>query len=178
MSAAPTQPALQQNETVSAQKDGGVLPGATCFDRAIAEAAKTRDNSDMSREQESHATRSRSRELNAGVQKLTEISRELEELSETATGVKIGEGGPQWTLEESTKTNPSLRDLLRHYAKWTSGTMVPLTAKLDFMSDKQLTKVLVHHNYVFKTPLDWMPSHMQDGKDGFLMVKKYCPGKN
>eukprot|EP00961_Rhodomonas_salina_P009927 133716-Rhodomonas_salina.2 len=46
------------------------------------------------------------------------------------------------------------------------------------MSDKQLAKVLVHHNYVFKTPLDWMPSHMQDGKEGYLMAKKYCPGKN
>eukprot|EP00961_Rhodomonas_salina_P181102 2444464-Rhodomonas_salina.1 len=65
MSAAPTQPASPQNKTVSAQKDGGVLLGATGFDRAIAEAAKTRDNSDMSREQETRATRSRSRGLNA-----------------------------------------------------------------------------------------------------------------
>eukprot|EP00961_Rhodomonas_salina_P144248 1942176-Rhodomonas_salina.1 len=156
MSAAPTQPALQQNKTVSAQEDGGVLLGATSFDRVIAEAAKTRDNSDVSREQEPRATRSRSRGLNAGVQKLTEIRKELEELSETAKGVKIGEGGPQRTLEEFTKTNPSLKDLSRHYAKWTSGAMVPLTAKLEFMSDKQLAKVLVHHNYVFKTPSDWM----------------------
>eukprot|EP00961_Rhodomonas_salina_P092744 1248272-Rhodomonas_salina.1 len=46
------------------------------------------------------------------------------------------------------------------------------------MSDKQLAKVLVHHSYVFKTPSDWMPSHMQDGKEGYLMAKKYCPGKN
>eukprot|EP00961_Rhodomonas_salina_P195646 2641416-Rhodomonas_salina.1 len=64
MSAAPTQPASPQNKTVSAQKDGGVLLGATGFDRA-AEAAKTRDNSDVSREQETRATRSRSRGLNA-----------------------------------------------------------------------------------------------------------------
>eukprot|EP00961_Rhodomonas_salina_P173070 2333543-Rhodomonas_salina.2 len=86
MSAAPTQPASQQNKTVSAQKDGAVLPGATCFDRAIAKAAKTLDNSDMSHEQESRVTRSQSRELNAGVQKLTEILWELEEFSETAKG--------------------------------------------------------------------------------------------
>eukprot|EP00961_Rhodomonas_salina_P166535 2244189-Rhodomonas_salina.1 len=86
MSAAPTQPVLQPDRTVSEQKDGGVLLGATCFDRAIAEAAKTRDNNDMSREQETRATRSRSRELNAGMQKLTEIREELEGLSEAAKG--------------------------------------------------------------------------------------------
>eukprot|EP00961_Rhodomonas_salina_P188638 2545719-Rhodomonas_salina.1 len=86
MSAAPTQPASQPDRTVSAQKDGGVLLGATCFDRAIAETAKTRDNSDMSRAQETRATRSLSRELNAGMQKLTEIREELEELSEVAKG--------------------------------------------------------------------------------------------
>ena len=68
----------------------------------------------MPREQETRATRSRSRGLNADVQKLTEIREELEELSETAKGVKIGEGGPQRTLEELTKTNASLRDLRRH----------------------------------------------------------------
>eukprot|EP00961_Rhodomonas_salina_P176438 2377970-Rhodomonas_salina.1 len=56
--------------------------------------------------------------------------------------------------------------------------MVQLTAKLEFMSEKQLAKVLVHHNYVFKTPSDWMLLHMQDSKDGFLMAKKYCLGKN
>eukprot|EP00961_Rhodomonas_salina_P009450 128101-Rhodomonas_salina.1 len=55
--------------------------------------------------------------------------------------------------------------------------MVPLQARLDIMTDKQLTKVLVHHNYVFKTPADWMQLHMQDGKEGCLMVKKYCPQK-
>eukprot|EP00961_Rhodomonas_salina_P057294 770234-Rhodomonas_salina.1 len=88
MSAAPTQPASPKQKTVSARRDGGVSLGATGFDRAMAEAAKTRDNSDVSREQESRTTRSRSRELNAGVQKLTEIREELAELSEQAKGVK------------------------------------------------------------------------------------------
>eukprot|EP00961_Rhodomonas_salina_P220855 2986013-Rhodomonas_salina.1 len=78
MSAVPTQPALPKQKTVSEQEDGGALLGATCFDRVIAEAAKARDNSDVSRALESRATRSRTRELKAGVQQLTEIREELE----------------------------------------------------------------------------------------------------
>eukprot|EP00961_Rhodomonas_salina_P226185 3057973-Rhodomonas_salina.1 len=56
------------------------------------------------------------------MQQLTEIREELEELSETAKGVKFGDR--EQTLEEFTKTDPSIKDLRRHYAKWTSGGMV------------------------------------------------------
>eukprot|EP00961_Rhodomonas_salina_P166459 2243054-Rhodomonas_salina.1 len=73
MSAAPTQPASPRQKTVSEQEDGGASLGATGFDQAVAEAAKARDNSDMSREQESRETRSRTREMKAGMQQLTEI---------------------------------------------------------------------------------------------------------
>eukprot|EP00961_Rhodomonas_salina_P019211 258684-Rhodomonas_salina.1 len=41
------------------------------------------------------------------------------------------------------------------YGQWTAGAQIPPSASLTLLTDLQLAKALVHHEYVLTLPADW-----------------------
>eukprot|EP00961_Rhodomonas_salina_P128265 1728295-Rhodomonas_salina.1 len=41
------------------------------------------------------------------------------------------------------------------YGQWTAGAQIPSSASLTLLTDLQLAKALVHHEYVLTLPTDW-----------------------